>query len=122
VPTSSPKPAGLKIWRFESLIKFFENIAIMLITIGTYQERSGDVKSPMMLPVTSEPLGKNGLTPRSLTNKRSEIAVDIRDSRKTRRIFCEGLFRNAVIKMSVRKTPIWVFEVLSKLIKYCIML
>ena len=88
----------------------------MPITTGTYQERLGDVKSPMMLPVTSEPLGKNGLTPRSLTNKRSVLAVDIRDSMKTRRAFCEGLFRNAVIKMSVRKNPIWVFEVLNKLI------
>ena len=88
----------------------------MLITIGTYHKRSGDVKSPIILPVTSEPLGKNGLTPRSLTNKRSALTADIRDRRKTRRAFCEGLFRNAVIKISVRKNPIWVFEVLNKLI------
>jgi hypothetical protein len=88
----------------------------MPITTGTYQERLGDVKSPIILPVTSVALGKDNLIFRSLTNKRSEIAVDIKDSKKTRRAFCKGLFRNAVIKMSVRKNPIWVFEVLSKLI------
>lgn len=78
----------------------------MPTTTGTYQERVGFVKSPIMLPVTSAALGKYGLVPRSLTNKRSALSVDIRDNRKTRRAFCEGLFMNAVIKMSVRKIPI----------------
>ena len=88
----------------------------MPIATGTYQERLGDVRSPIMLPVASAALGKNCLTLRSLTNKRSKTTVDIKDSRKTRRAFCEGLLRNAVIKINVRKIPSKVFEVFSKLI------
>ena len=69
-----------------------------------------------MLPVTSAALGKNSGILRILKNKRSAPAVDIKDTRKTRRVFCEGLFISAVIKMSVRKIPSKVFEVLNKLI------
>ena len=97
-------------------MNFFENIAVIPTIIGIYQGRLGDVKSPIMLPVTSAALGKNCLTFRILTNKRSKTTVDIKDSRKTRRAFCEGLFRNAVIKINVRKIPSCVFEVFSKLI------
>ena len=104
-PTINPNPAGLKIWRLENLMKFFENIAIMPTTTGTYQERFGDIKSPIILPVTSAALGKNNLTFRSLTNKRSEKTADKRDKRYTRRTFCEGLLINAVIKIRVRKNP-----------------
>ena len=86
-------------------MKFFENIAIILTIIGTYKGRLGAVKSPTILPVTSEPLGKNSLLFRSLTNKRSAQTADIRDREKTSRVFCEGLFINAVIKMRERKIP-----------------
>ena len=86
-------------------MKFFENIAIMPTTTGTYQERFGDIKSPIILPVTSDALGKNNLIFRSFTNKRSEETADKIDKRYTRRTFCDGLLINAVTKISVRRIP-----------------
>lgn len=73
---------------------------------GTYQARLGAVKSPIMLPVTKEALGKNGLILRSFTNKRSKNNVDPTDNVKTRITFNDGLLKNAVIKIKARRNPI----------------
>lgn len=80
-------------------------MAITPITIGAYQARLGAVKSPTILPVTSAALGKKGLIFLSFKNKRSELATDKIDITKTRITFNDGLFKNAVIKMSARKIP-----------------
>lgn len=87
-------------------MKFFENIAISPTTTGIYQSRRGEVKRPIMHPVTRLALGKNGLILRSSTNKRSNSSVDPTDNVKTRITFNDGLLKNAVIKIRVRRNPI----------------
>ena len=108
-----PKAAGLKTWRFPNLIKFFENIAKAAIATGIYQLAKGDVKSPIILPLTSPALGKNGLIPLIFRNKRSKISADPIDNIKTSTAFNDGLLKKAVIKIRVRRNPIWVLGVFS---------
>jgi len=97
-------------------MKFFENTAKAAIVTGIYQIARGDVRSPIMLPVTSEALGKNGLIPLAFRNKRSKSSVEPTDNTKTRATFNDGLLKNAVIKIRVRRNPIWVLGVFNRLI------
>lgn len=104
-PVSKPKAAGLKTWRLPNLRKFFENIAKAAIKIGIYQSLSGDVKSPIMLPLTRAALGKNGLSLLNFRNKRSKSNAEPIDNIKTRIAFNDVLLKNAVIKIRVRRNP-----------------
>ena len=57
---NKPNPAGLKMWRFLNLIKFFEAIAKTAAPATKYQGMVGELKSAIMRPETTAALSLNG--------------------------------------------------------------